>query len=51
MKNRKLLAADFGASSGRVVLGEWDGQRIKTTELHRFPNEPVYAAGTLYWDA
>jgi len=50
MKNRKLLAADFGASSGRMVLGEWDGQRIKTTELHRFPNEPVHAAGTLYWD-
>lgn len=50
MKNRKLLAADFGASSGRVMLGEWDGSRIKTTELHRFPNEPVHAAGTLYWD-
>lgn len=50
MTKRKLLAADFGASSGRVVLGEWDGSRIQTTELHRFLNEPVGAAGTLYWD-
>ena len=35
------LAVDVGASSGRLLLGRWDGERIDLEELHRFPNGPI----------
>lgn len=47
---RKLLAFDFGASSGRAMLGTFDGEKLELTEIHRFLNEPVEINGTLYWD-
>lgn len=47
----KVLAFDYGASSGRAILGEYDGNKITLTEVHRFLNEPVEIGGTLYWDA
>lgn len=50
MMNKKLLAFDFGASSGRAMLGEFDGERIALTEVHRFDNNPVTVRGTFYWD-
>ncbi len=50
MAERKVLAVDFGASSGRGMLGEYDGQRIRVKELHRFANDPVVVNGTMYWD-
>lgn len=46
----KSLAIDLGASSGRVLLGKFDGNRIKLEELKRFVNAPVRVRGTLYWD-
>ncbi len=46
-----VAAVDLGASSGRVMLGEVASQRLALREVARFPNEPVRAAGTLYWDA
>lgn len=45
-----FLAVDLGASSGRVMLGQWDGERFHLRELHRFPNTPVQVQGHLYWD-
>ncbi len=45
-----FLAIDLGASSGRVMLGIWDGTRFALRELHRFPNGPVAVRGRLYWD-
>ncbi len=51
MKNRKkMLAVDLGASSGRVMLGEFDGEKIALTEVHRFSNDPVMLGKTMYWD-
>lgn len=46
----RFLAFDLGAESGRAILGEWDGQRIELSELHRFPNGPVYLPDGLHWD-
>ncbi len=45
-----LLCFDFGASSGRAILGAFDGQRIALTEVHRFPNDPVMLNGRFVWD-
>ena len=46
----KLLAFDFGASSGRAVLGLYDGNRLDTDVLWRFSNDPVQVGDTLHWD-
>ena len=46
----KFVAADLGASSGRVMVGLWDGSRFSLEELHRFPNEGVSIDSALYWD-
>lgn len=46
----KVLAYDFGASSGRAMLGTYDGKKINIEEIHRFSNDPVYVHDTLYWD-
>ena len=45
------LAVDLGASSGRLLLGRWDGERFQFEELHRFPNGPINILGHLHWDA
>jgi rhamnulokinase len=50
MHDRQVLAFDLGASSGRAILGRFDGHSIKLEELHRFANDPVQAGETLYWD-
>ena len=44
------LAVDLGASSGRVVAGEFTGQRLKLEEVSRFENGGVLANDRLYWD-
>ena len=44
------LAFDLGASSGRALLGTFDGQRLKLEELLRFANGPVSVQGRLYWN-
>ena len=35
---KKVLAFDFGASSGRAIIGTIDGNRIYIEEIHRFSN-------------
>lgn len=47
---KKVLAFDFGASSGRAILGSFDGETIDLAEVHRFSNDPVTLGGTVYWD-
>ena len=47
---RRFLALDLGAESGRAVVGTLEGGRLSLEELHRFANEPVEVGGTLHWD-
>ena len=37
-QNKVYLAVDLGAGSGRVLAGEFDGNRIELHELNRFEN-------------
>ena len=46
----KVLAFDYGASSGRAILGDFDGKKITLTELHRFGSDPVMMNETFTWD-
>lgn len=50
MAEQVFLAIDLGASGGRVLAGQFDGQRLALDEVHRFENYPVLAAGSLHWD-
>ena len=44
------LAYDLGASSGRAVIGRFDGTRIALEEMHRFTNNGVLVGKNYYWD-
>jgi sugar (pentulose or hexulose) kinase len=50
MTDITVAAVDLGASGGRVMAGQVNAAGITLHEVHRFPNEPVTAGGTLYWD-
>ncbi len=50
MANRKMLAVDLGASSGRGIIGTFDGAKIDLREIHRFSNDPVMTVGGFFWD-
>ncbi|HEY3397939.1 MAG TPA: rhamnulokinase family protein [Armatimonadota bacterium] len=50
MAERRYLAFDLGAESGRAVAGTLADGRLVLEELHRFPNEPVLVGDTLHWD-
>jgi len=43
-------AIDLGASSGRVIAGEFGEHGLKLHEIARFPNGPVQRDSGLYWD-
>ncbi|MDE5985453.1 MAG: rhamnulokinase [Eubacterium sp.] len=46
----KVLAFDFGASTGRAIKAEYDGKSLKYSEVHRFENIPTTENGHLCWD-
>ena len=50
MSTKRVLAFDFGASSGRAMLGQVMDGRIVLDEIHRFANEPITIDTTLHWD-
>ncbi|RME73044.1 MAG: rhamnulokinase, partial [Chloroflexi bacterium] len=50
-KTANFMAFDLGASSGRAVVGRFDGERLSLEEIHRFPNGPTQLLDSLYWDA
>ncbi len=50
MDDKRFLAVDLGAESGRIVVGTLHEGRLSLEEIHRFQNEPVEVCGTLHWD-
>jgi rhamnulokinase len=52
---RNFLALDLGASSGRAVIGRFDGERLTLEEVHRFANGPVRLptanGSSIHWDS
>ena len=46
----KWLAIDLGAESGRALLGYFDRHKLRTTEIHRFPNHKLEINGHQHWD-
>lgn len=49
-KQEKYLAVDLGASSGRVLAGLFDGDRLQLEETQRFENGGVTTVDRLQWD-
>ena len=47
---KRFAAVDLGANSGRVIVGEVEGNAVGLLEVHRFPNRPVKVGGMLHWD-
>jgi sugar (pentulose or hexulose) kinase len=45
-----VAGADLGASGGRVIAARVSRDGVELRAVSRFPNEPVFAGGTLYWD-
>ena len=50
MAELKMLAIDLGASSGRGIVGSFDGEKLTLRENHRFSNDPMYINGRFTWD-
>lgn len=50
MKEYRFLGFDFGASSGRAMLGVYDGTKLTLEEIRRFSNDPVELCGRMVWD-
>ena len=46
----KVLAFDFGASSGRAIVYELKKGKLAGEEVHRFDNDPVTVGKSFYWD-
>ena len=48
--NKKVIAVDIGASSGKMAFGEIDGSQLLVREYRDFANRPVDIGTALYWD-
>ena len=46
----KVLAFDFGASSGRAIVYALENGKLSGEEVHRFDNDPVTVGKDFYWD-
>ena len=50
MANLKMLAIDLGATSGRGIVGTYDGKRLTLAENHRFDDSSTFIGNTLQWN-
>ncbi len=46
----RVLAFDFGASTGRAILAEYKDGKLSYNEVHRFDNNLTNKDGLLCWD-
>lgn len=46
----RVLAFDFGASTGRAILAEYKADKLNYSEVHRFDNNLTKKDGLLCWD-
>lgn len=44
------VAIDIGASSGRLLLGLVEDEKLRLEEVHRFPNQYILRDGHAKWD-
>ena len=49
-KTNKYIGVDFGASNGRVLIGNYNGEKLLVEEVHRFENKPVFLQESIFWD-
>ena len=47
---KKYIAVDLGAESGRVMIGSVADEKLFLEEIHRFGNGPIKENGFLKWD-
>lgn len=50
MRNKAVIACDFGASSGRLILGTIKNEKIELKEMYRFENRTIIDSGYEVWD-
>ncbi|MGL6198225.1 MAG: rhamnulokinase [Lachnospiraceae bacterium] len=50
MKTINCIAADLGASGGKMAKGTFNGNKIKIDNYIHFDNKPIVIPGALYWD-
>ncbi len=49
-QEKKYIAVDLGAESGRVMLGSISADQLILEEIHRFSNGPTEEDSSLRWD-
>ena len=49
-KEKKYLAIDIGASNVKVIVGLFNGSKLKLKEIYRFSNNPVTINKRVYLD-
>ena len=50
MLQSKYAAIDFGAESGRIILGSISNTKIGLEEIHRFANHQIKVFDNIHWD-
>ena len=50
MSGLSFAAFDFGAESGRAIIGTVENDKLSLKEIHRFPNKQLTVDGHIHWD-
>lgn len=50
MAIKNYIAIDLGATSGRVILASYDGEKLSMETVHRFPTPLINISGKYYWN-
>ena len=50
MGEKIVIAADLGASGGKMAKGRFDGSVLQVDDFFDFPNQPLELNGNLYWN-